>query len=1041
MHGWLTPTAVPSKTVVPPLVLIVSLLLCPSIASAIIVNIVTPSSAATIFGGIRLEAQASDADGIAGVQFLLDGSALGPEVTAAPYAMGWNSATVGNSSHTLVARARSGTGATALSSPATFTVLNDGSSAQVGQWGPVMNWPLVAVHMTLLPDGQVIMWDSAHDDMVTYFWNPATQTFTSVDYDAGLFCNAHTLLPNGLLLTAGGHSHEDVTQEGDNGIGDGIAEANTMDFATHAWTRRADMRFARGYPTLTTLADGRAVAITGTMAYHIWADTMEVYYPGLDVWTPLSEYRTNEIRTGEYVRMHLLPDGRVYIFNPSSKQAWFLDVDTRLWGSTIPAPVGRGSTAMYRPGRILLSGGGTWGESSVPEAAVIDLTAGAPAWRMTTPMNFARYNHNLVQLPDGSVLAIGGATVVLSEATTGVLPAEVWNPSNEAWTTLAAMQEFRMYHSTALLLPDGRVLAAGGGRLTPEVPNHLTAEIYSPPYLFRGSRPVISSAPTEVDYGQPAVVNTPDAARVASVALIPLPSVTHTINTNQRYVSLPFTASASSVTAQVPANPNEAPGGYYMLFLVDTDGVPSVAKIVRLKAIPMAPPPQDQFLEVGGQVVMEADHYDARVDRNGKSWQTAWSPANFSWSGAVAALPNTGINADAGFTATSPELVYRIRFTTPGTYYVWVRAAGASGGDDTVHAGLDGAAPASADRIGSFPTTWRWRYNTMDGSPATLVVPTAGDHTFHLWMREDGVAVDKILLRRSTSPDAPGGSGSAQSHRVAAAADTAAPVLTNVAISQVTSFSARITWSTNEMGDSQVEHGKTASYGSKSTRDDRFLIDHAVTVFGLSPATTYHVRALSRDAELNVGASADATFQTLAATPGAFQELEGQVTIDAEHYGAMLPRNGLSWSLQTQQSGYAGAGYMAAPAPAATYDTGYVANSPELRYTAEFATPGTYYVWIRGAAPNTSSDSLHAGLDDEGPSSADRISGFGTGWTWRRNTMDANSPATLTVSSAGVHTIHLWMREPGLKVDRLLLRLNNLSTAPSGSGPAESSRE
>ncbi len=152
---------------------------------------------------------------------------------------------------------------------------------------------------------------------------------------------------------------------------------------------------------------------------------------------------------------------------------------------------------------------------------------------------------------------------------------------------MAAMQQLRMYHSTAILLPDGRVLIAGGGRTAPAV-DYLTAQIYSPPYLFNGARPTITSAPTSATYGTTLAVQSPDTANIASVSLIRLSSVTHTVNTDQRFIDLPFTRSGNTLTVQAPANSNIAPPGSYMLFINNGGGVPSVASIVQLGG---APPP------------------------------------------------------------------------------------------------------------------------------------------------------------------------------------------------------------------------------------------------------------------------------------------------------------------------------------------------------------------------------------------------------------------------------------------------------------------
>jgi hypothetical protein len=146
---------------------------------------------------------------------------------------------------------------------------------------------------------------------------------------------------------------------------------------------------------------------------------------------------------------------------------------------------------------------------------------------------------------------------------------------------MASMQVPRLYHSTALLLPDGRVLSAGGGRpAATATTDNKNAEVFSPPYLFKGVRPTLSSAPATVGYGEPLFIGTPDA--IASVTLVRLSSVTHAFNMNQRFNRLSFTPAAGGVVATAPANANVAPPGHYMLFILSGNGVPSVAKIIQL---------------------------------------------------------------------------------------------------------------------------------------------------------------------------------------------------------------------------------------------------------------------------------------------------------------------------------------------------------------------------------------------------------------------------------------------------------------------------
>jgi hypothetical protein len=244
---------------------------------------------------------------------------------------------------------------------------------------------------------------------------------------------------------------------------------------------------------------------------------------------------------------------------------------------------------MYAPDKLMKSG--TSATSDPPYWAaedttyVLDMTQPQPAWRQTAPMAYPRSYHNLTILPDGNVLATGGGTTTDTfDQSQAVFPAEMWSPITETWTTMAAMSVPRLYHSTAVLLPDGRVVVAGGGRFGGgAVDDKLSAQIYSPPYLFKGTRPSISSAPSLISYNSNFSVSATGATSIAKAALIPLTSVTHHFNANQRYLSLPFQNAGTNLTIQAPANANIAPPGYYMLFIVDANGVPSVASMMRLQ--------------------------------------------------------------------------------------------------------------------------------------------------------------------------------------------------------------------------------------------------------------------------------------------------------------------------------------------------------------------------------------------------------------------------------------------------------------------------
>ena len=259
---------------------------------------------------------------------------------------------------------------------------------------------------------------------------------------------------------------------------------------------------------------------------------------------------------------------------------------------------------MYEAGKILYAGGGGhtgWptpdARSPTPTATAetIDLNQSAPAWQSVSPMSAPRRHLNSTILPDGQVLVTGGTRgsgFVNIDQGLAVKEAEIWNPATGQWTVLAANQVMRVYHSVSLLLPDGTVLhgASGdamaiqpGGGVVP-VPPQRNHEIFSPPYLFKGARPSITSvAPASVGYGGTIAVTTPNAAQITGARWIRLGSVTHAFDMSQRANTLSFTRTATGVEITAPASPNLAPPGYYMLFVLNRNGVPSAGSIVRVQ--------------------------------------------------------------------------------------------------------------------------------------------------------------------------------------------------------------------------------------------------------------------------------------------------------------------------------------------------------------------------------------------------------------------------------------------------------------------------
>jgi Domain of unknown function (DUF1929)/Fibronectin type III domain/Kelch motif len=465
------------------------------------------------------------------------------------------------------------------------------SSSGGGQWSALMNWPMVAIHSVLLDNGKVLQWDGWQQPEPTQVWDPSTQTFTSQTAPDSIFCSGTAELPDGRILVVGGFGGLSTGNQG-------IVDTNIFDPATSTWTRVANMHYPRWYPDLTELANGDYVAISGnSTSASTWADTPEVYDPSSNTWSVLSAVNTSQVHEEEYPFSYLAPNGDVFTIGASEDQSFYLNVQNQTW-----TPVGgssgvlNGSSVMYRPGQILYSGGTSTQNSSSPAhatTAIINLNAQSPTWQQTAPMRYPRVYHTLTMLADGTVLAVGGESTWgqtgTSETSGGVLPSEIWNPATQTWSPAAATATTRGYHSTAILMPDGTVLVAGSGHANPGYPGQNSAQIYSPPYLFKGPRPTITSAPAATTYGSTISVATPTASSISAVNLVSLGADTHQSDMDQHFVPLTFTQGAGALNVQIPSSAAIAPPGHYMLFILNSSGVPSLASFINVSQALTAP--------------------------------------------------------------------------------------------------------------------------------------------------------------------------------------------------------------------------------------------------------------------------------------------------------------------------------------------------------------------------------------------------------------------------------------------------------------------
>jgi|HubBroStandDraft_2_1064218.scaffolds.fasta_scaffold00573_10 hypothetical protein len=442
--------------------------------------------------------------------------------------------------------------------------------ATVGQFAPLMNWPNNPTHAVLLPNGTVFWWPSFSNGDEPQIWNPATSTntpATAAGYD--IFCGGHSLLPNGQVLVTGG----------DSTISTGVANASIYDPVGGTWTFLPDMNEGRWYPTNTVLANGDTVITSGEISPLLGNDPLpQVWQVASGTWRNLT---TAELDLALYPEMYLLPNGLLFMAGPSPTSR-FLNTDgTGAWTTGPNSEYGNrvgGPSVMYNNGQVMIIGGG----GPTATAEIINLNAPVPTWSYTGSMANARRNANATLLPDGTILVTGGTSgAEFDDYTHAVYPDELWNPATGTWSVLASLSVYRGYHSVALLLPNGQVLSGGGQCYGDPGCNPNSAEIFSPPYLFAGPPPTITSAPATINGGQTFFVGTPDAANITQVTWIRLGAVTHTFNMEQRISFLSFSQATGGLNVTAPPSANLAPPGYYMLFIL-ASGVPSVASIIQV---------------------------------------------------------------------------------------------------------------------------------------------------------------------------------------------------------------------------------------------------------------------------------------------------------------------------------------------------------------------------------------------------------------------------------------------------------------------------
>ena len=494
-----------------------------------------------------------------------------------------------------------------------------------GSWSVTYQAPIIPVVAAMLPTGSILMWSSNAADTfeldigttpsstLVSFFDPTSGAVSSA-MDAGvqadMFCPGISYLPNGQVLIAGGSSSSHTTL------------FNPFAGQYGFWAGSGDMNIARGYNSAVTLSNGDVFTIGGSWSGTVGPKDGELWSPttgwtltgiaGYSILGPdLIDQAQGYVTEGDdHAWLFTMPNGRVFYAGPAA-QMDFLDPlkgTVTLAGSRGDDQYSvNGDAVMYAPGKILKVGGAPLYHGDYPAsnaAYLIDIsqdytdpTAMAmPIVTRLAPMNFARAYSNAVVLPDGEVFIVGGQTVPHSFTDdNAVMTPEMWNPVTMQFTELAPMPTPRDYHSAALLMPDGRIWVGGGGDCgacpddfgTPDPSaNHPDFEIFTPPYLYGpdgslAARPVISSAPTNFTLGNKLTVSA--SGNVANFSLVRLGTSTHTIDSDQRRVPLTIERNANGTfTLDVPSDPGTTVPGYWMLFALDANGVPSVSKIIQI---------------------------------------------------------------------------------------------------------------------------------------------------------------------------------------------------------------------------------------------------------------------------------------------------------------------------------------------------------------------------------------------------------------------------------------------------------------------------
>jgi len=518
--------------------------------------------------------------------------------------------------------------------------------------------PINPVHAALLHNGKVLVVSGSgnlpsNTNFQAGVFDPQTGTVTTQPVSWDMFCNAMVVLPDGRAFINGGTLQYDPFH--------GELRSSVYDWSTGTFTDVQSMAHGRWYPTVTTLGDGTLMTFSGLSESGGTNTSIEIYSVSTGWSTQIGSPFTPPL----YPRMHLLPNGKVF-YSGSTTQSRLFDPVAKTWSGVI-ATTNYGGTRTYGTSMLLpltpannykpvvmIMGGGS---PSTATTELIDLSAATPNWTIGPLMSQPRIEMNATILPNGKIIALGGS---LNDEDTGTasLNADLYDPATNTFSSAGQNPFARLYHSNSLLLPDGTVWFAGGNPARGTYEQHM--EIYSPAYLFNpdgtlATQPAITGVPSSgIGYGSAFQVQTPDAANISSVVLMRPGAPTHAFDMEQRLVAMNFTAGSGVLNVIAPPNGNIAPPGYYMLFILNFLGVPSVAQFVQVTPAPADQPPTGTITSPATDATITAGQ---SVYFSGSGSDPDGTISAYSWS-----FP--GGSPSTSSLATPGNVIYN----TPGTF-------------------------------------------------------------------------------------------------------------------------------------------------------------------------------------------------------------------------------------------------------------------------------------------------------------------------------------------------------------------------------------